>query len=150
MDIEKLILNQLPTETIDEIVSKVGVDKGTIKKIISGGSEEIIKNGTKTAGDLFDNLEITTLSKSISEKINVDKDTVSKVLLEIIPFLKKYVNTSELMKIVGGLSDGFGIDDIENIAGAILDNNNNGEKNNSQKSKKNILGNILGGLFGKK
>ncbi len=146
MDIKSLILNQLPGG-LDKIVEGAGVDSETVSKIMDAGIPEVIKNGQKTQGDLLDNLETSVLSKTISDKVGIDEGTVSKVLSFALPFIKEHIDSQELMKIIGGLSDGFGMDDVQNIAGAIMNDSNS---NNSSKSKGGFLGNILGGLFGKK
>jgi hypothetical protein len=150
MDIKNLILSQLPENALDDLAEKVGVDNATVEKIIDAGIPEVIEQGSKTEGGLFDNLEESILSKSISEKTGLDEGTISKVLSFALPYIKDKIDSEELMKIIGGLSDGFGMDDIQNIAGAIMDTD---EKDNSEKTENKtggFLGNILGGLFGKK
>ena len=143
MDIKSLILNQLPGG-LDKIAEGAGVDSETVSKIMDAGIPEVIKNGQKTEGDLLDNLETSVLSKTIASKVGIDENIVSKVLSFALPYVKKNIDTKELSKIIGGLSDGFGMDDVENIAEAVL--SNSGSKN----SKGGFLSGILGGLFGKK
>jgi hypothetical protein len=148
MDIKSFILNQLPTDAVDKIAAKAGVKGDVIKKIMSAGSEEIVKEGVKTEGGLFDNLENTILSKTIASKTGLDEGIVSKVLKVALPYIKERIDGDELKKIIGGLADGFGMDDIQNIASAVLSGND------SQKEKKSsgsgLLGGLLGGLFGGK
>jgi len=150
MDIKSLILNQLPEGAIGDLAKKVGVDEDVIGKIMDAGSDEIVKEGVKTEGGLFDNLENEVLSDAISKKSGVDKGMVSSVLTVALPFLKKRIDGDELKKILGGLSDGFGMDDIQNIAGAVMsDSKGDGNKKEEKKSG-GFLGSILGGFLGGK
>jgi uncharacterized protein YidB (DUF937 family) len=147
MDIKDLILSQLPEGAIGDLAQKAGVGEDVIGKIMDAGSDEITKNGLKTEGGLFENIEKEVVGGAIAEKTGLDKDMVSKVLDVALPFMKERIDGDELKKIIGGLSDGFGMDDIQNIAGAVFDENNK-EKSGSKSG--GFLGNILGGLFGKK
>ena len=148
MDIKSLIINQLPNG-LGDIVEKTGVDKETIEKIMDSGAGEIVKNGSKTEGSLFENIEEEVVSEAVAQKSGVDKGTVSKVVAVALPYIKKHIDGEELTKIIKGFSDGFGMDDVQNIAGAIMnDDSKSGRKGNSKKG--GFLGNILGGLFGGK
>lgn len=149
MDIKRLILDQLPEGTIDMLAKKVGIDGATIDKIMEAGIPEVVKQGSKTEGGLFDNLEETVVSKSVSLKTGLDESTVTKVISVALPFIKERVDGEELMKIIEGFSDGFGMDDVENIAEVILGEDNKRETKTEEKLG-GFLKNILGGFFGKK
>ena len=146
MDIKNLIMGQLPNGIIDSLEEKTGVDKNTIDKIIDAGLPEVVDHGLKTEGGLFDNIAEDIVTKKIKEKTGLDEGTISKVLSFVIPFVKEHIDGNEMKKIIGGLSNGIGMDDLENVAGAIL--NNGSSKENSKSG--GFLGNILGGLFGGK
>ena len=149
MDIKSLILNQLPGG-LDKIAESVGVDKDMVSKIMDTGVEEIVKEGSKTEGGLFDNIEEKVISKTIAEKSGLDEGIVSKVITFVLPYVKEHIDGKELMKIIGGLSDGFGMDDVKNIAGAIMNDDEKSSTGSTNSKSGGFLGNILGGLFGKK
>ena len=148
-DVKSLILNQLPEGVIGDLAKSIGSDNDTVEKVIGEGIPEIVKEGQKTEGGLFDNLQNTVISKTVASKTGVDEGLVSSIIEKVLPLLKEYIDGKELMKIIGGLSDGFDMDDVQNIAGAIF---NNDDKKSSSKQEKSggFLGNILGGLFGGK
>ena len=140
MDIEKLILSQLPGG-LDKIIENTGVDRDTVSKIIKTGSEELVKEGIKTKGGLFENIEKNIIIKTITEKTGIDTNIVSKVIDFALPYIKEHVDGGKILSVIKGLSDGVGMDDVENIAGSILGGTG---------KKGGFLGGIFKTIFGKK
>jgi hypothetical protein len=133
-----------------DLAEKVGVDSSVVEKIMDAGIPEVVAQGSKTEGGLFDNLEETVLTKAIASKTGLEEGIISKVISFALPYIKERVDGKEMMDIVKGLSDGFGMDDIQNIAGAIMSDSKDDKKSSSENKSGGFLGNILGGLFGKK
>lgn len=154
MDIKNLILSNMPEGSMDELVKMTGVDTDTVDKIMDAGMPEVIEQGMKTEGGLFDNLENKIITAAVVEKTGLDEGVVASVLDKILPFIKERIDSKELMTIIGGLSNGFGMDDIQNIAGAVMSGNDSKKENQDisgvEDKKTGFLGGILGGLFEKK
>ena len=144
-NIENIILNNF-LEGIEDIVKKTGIDKNIVKKVIEDSVPEIIKNGKKTDGGLFDNLNETEISKKISKKNNIDHKETVGIINIAIKFIGDKIDGQEAKKILNGLSDGIGIDDVENIASALLTKKNLGE--GKSKNEKKFVGGLLGDILG--
>ncbi len=149
MDIQSLIFNRLPGG-LDKIISSTGVEKKDVEKIMKVGVPEIVKEGQKSEGDLFDNLSETVLTKTIADKTGLGEEMVQKVISFVLPLIRENIDSAEMMKIIGGLSDGFGIDDLKNIAEAVFNNDDNKKESKGDEKKSGMLKKILGSFWGKK
>ena len=86
--------------------------------------------------------QVEGIASKVAEKFGISSSIVKTVLEKVLPYILNAIKggkiTPSMLTAAAGLADGVGLDDVQNIAGAVIGKKAGG-----------VMG-MLGGLFGKK
>jgi hypothetical protein len=162
MDITKLMGELVPADALGSIASSAGIDASMVGDIVQAAAPVVLGGVAKNAqddGSFLDKAldmvggntdtllgkvlgsQVEAVLNPIAEKFGIGSNVVKMVVAQILPYILKAVKSgsinADMLTAAAGLADGVGMDDVQNIAGAVLG-----------KKKGGVLG-MLGGMFGK-
>jgi len=164
MNIAKMLMNNLPDGALENVAQGAGINTDIVTKVVGAAAPSVAgslaKNmqsdsgfiekalGMAESGDEGGIVNIVLGSQAesalalIAEKFGISSSIVKTVIAKIMPFILDNVKsgaiTPEMMKAAAGLADGVDMEDVKNIAGAVMGKKSGG-----------VLG-MLGGMFGKR
>ena len=152
----------MPEGALESIAGEAGIDADSVTGILKEAAPSVLGSVAKSAegdssfvdkalgmvsggGDgvlsMLMGSQIVNLIAPIAKKFGISSSIVTMVVSKALPFVLEQMKsgkiTPEMLKAAAGLADGVGLDDVQNIAGAVL-------------GKKGGIMGTIGGLFGKK